>query len=185
MDDILKFKSHPNLYYDDGTTNDVVMFKSCFPNSDVIKAGEPPGDPLSKTRTLANYKAVFVGLVKEFKKRPDKLFIFLTSPPLVPSQTSAENAARAKEFNQWLVNELQPEYVKETGLDNFHVFDLFEILTDESNYLRSEYRQPNPNDAHPNEVAAKAAAVGFIEFFIPIWESWLAKLETGEVSTPS
>ncbi len=185
MDDILKFKSHPDLYYNDGTTNEAVMFKSCFPNSDVVGAGELPGDPLSKTRTVANYKAVFVGLVQEFKKRPDKLFIFLTTPPLVPSQTTEENAARAREFNQWLVNELQPGYEKETGLDNFHVFDLFAILTDASNYLKSEYRQPNPNDAHPNELAAKAAASDFMEFFIPIWENWLAKSEAGEVSAPS
>ncbi|NOZ94089.1 MAG: hypothetical protein GXP47_05015, partial [Acidobacteria bacterium] len=39
--------------------NRIIMFKSCFPNSNVSSTGTEPGDPFSGTKSLANYKAVY------------------------------------------------------------------------------------------------------------------------------
>lgn len=180
MDRILKFKAHPNIFYTDDRTNDIVMFKSCFPNSDLAGDGSEPGDPLNSARTIANYKALFNRLQNEIKQYKDKLFIYLTAPPLVPEATSPDNARRARKFNRWLISEFLPQYRKETGADNFIIFDLFDVLADEDNYLKKEYRQGRSADSHPNALANKVVAQKFMEFFQPIWERWQGKAETKE-----
>ena len=173
MNSIFKFKNHPNVYYADDRENDIIMFKSCFPNSDIDADGSGQGDPLSTNKTLVNYKDVFEGIGREMRKYPDKLFIYWTFPPLVPAETSNENAKRVRRFNDWLINEYLPSYRADSGLDNFMIFDLFGFLTDENNVLKPEYRNKNPHDAHPNELSNKLAAGEFIEFFRPIYKKWL------------
>ena len=163
MDKILKFDQHPNGYYSDGTENDIIMFKSCYPNSNIVDEGEGPGDPLDKTRTIANYKAVFDNLKETFKKYPDKKFIYVTAPPLVPAETTPDKTVRARKFNEWLKLEFVPQYREETGLNNFYVFDFFDVLSDEQNYLKKEFRFVE-TDSHPNGAAGIAATAAFIEF---------------------
>ena len=175
MQGILQFKNHPNTCFTDGRTNDIVMFKSCFPNSDIDADGSEPGDPLSAKKTLSNYKAVFHGLVKEMQKSPEVLFIYMTAPPLVPAQTSQENAGRARTFNVWLKEEFLPEYSRKSGLNNFVVFDLFDVLADQDNFLRTEFRGNDRRDSHPNALANQEAARRFLGFFRPVWTAWQAK----------
>ena len=91
----------------------------------------------------------------------------------MPAETSNENAERVRRFNDWLINEYLPSYRADSGLDNFMIFDLFGFLTDENNVLKPEYRNKNPHDAHPNELANKLAAGEFMEFFRPIYKKWL------------
>ena len=172
MNRILGFKAHPNLYYDSDVSNDIVMFKSCFPNSNIEGEGSGSGDPLSSERTTANYKTAFFKIAEEINKHPDRLFVYVTSPPLVPEKTSPENATRARDFNNWLMTEYLPEYEKTSGLSNLVIFDLFDALADESGFLKKEYRRPEPGDSHPNEQANKAIASKYMEFFRPVWENW-------------
>lgn len=172
IDKIIKFKSYPNKYYNDVGSNDIVMFKSCFPNSFIVGEGQEPGDPLSNEKTLANYKAVFNQLKSETAKNNKKLFIYLTAPPLTPEITSSKEANRAREFNSWLINDFLPDYKESTGFDNFIIFDLFNTLADSDNFLKPEYRVGRKGDSHPNAKAYKAAAQEFMEFFRPEWEKW-------------
>lgn len=183
MSRILTFKGHPNVYYENGITNDVVMFKSCFPNSYVESDGTGPGSPASRQRTIANYKAVFESLGKEMQKHKDKLFVYLTYPPLVPSVTSPDNAARARKFNNWLLEEYLAAYRKETGLDNFVIFDLFDVLADSSNELKPEYRVSDPSDSHLNNKANEEATRRFMEFFRPVWSTWLERHSMAAITT--
>lgn len=163
FDKILKFDRHPNIYYSGGAENDIVMFKSCFPNSNIVGEGEGTGDPTDKTRTTANYRAVFENLVETFKKYPQKKFIYVTAPPLVPAETKPDMADRARKFNNWLILEFLPQ-VKEAGeLENFYVFDLFNVWADGDNYLKKEFRR-REDDSHPNAAAGKAATKAFMRF---------------------
>ena len=175
MNQILGFKAHPNLYYAGNESNDIVMFKSCFPNSNIQSEGSDPGDPVSGERTTANYKAAFLKIADEISKYPDKLYIYVTSPPLVTEKTNPNNASRAKSFNNWLITEYLPEYEKTTGLSNLVIFDLFEVLADENGYLKKSYRRVEQGDSHPNVEANRVAAAKFMEFFRPVWESWQAR----------
>ena len=173
MNAILHFKQHPNVYYTGGRRNDIVMFKSCFPNSDIDSDGSSPGKPLSKQRTIENYKAVFIGIGKELRKYPGTLFIYMTFPPLVPAETSIENAARARAFNNWLIEVCLPDYYAQSGLNNFAIFDLFGALSDQDNFLRSAYRRSDPHDAHPNNLANHDVTHEFMQFIRPILSKWL------------
>ncbi|UCD64230.1 MAG: hypothetical protein JSW34_01990 [Candidatus Zixiibacteriota bacterium] len=175
MDRILDFKAHPNRYYSGSLSNDVIMFKSCFPNSNIQADGTLPGDPSGTERTTANYKAAFERLAETMKDYPDKLYIYVTSPPLVPESTTPENARRAKEFNAWLQGEYLAAYTKDTGFSNLAIFDLFGVLADESGMLKAEYRRPTPGDSHPNKLGNEVAASRFMEFFRPLWPHWTGK----------
>jgi hypothetical protein len=65
-----------------GGENRIIMFKSCFPNSNLEgKPGDAPrrqGDAL----TVGNAKAIYNQLLKYFGTRKDKLFIAITAPPV-------------------------------------------------------------------------------------------------------
>jgi len=172
MNDVFAFSSHGNQYRADGKTNDVVMFKSCFPNSGIVGEGELPGDPTSPERTMANYKATFERLKPQMAQYPNKLFIYLTAPPQVPEVTTPDKAQRAREFNDWLLKEFQPQYASETGNDNFYVFDLFGVLANDQGYLKEAYRVPKHGDCHPNKKGSEAASAALLQFFKPIWEKW-------------
>ncbi len=165
LDRILRFKSHFDIYWENGVTNDIVMFKSCFPNSDIVSDGSEPGNPSDGVRSLSSYRAIFEQLKPEFAGKPEKLFVYVTAPPLVSVSTTPENAARARKFNKWIVDEYLPSYSAETGLDNLYVFDLFGLLSDENGYLKEEYRLERREDSHPNTEANRTAAKAFMEQF--------------------
>lgn len=167
LDQILKFREHPNQYFDGDRTNDIVMFKSCFPNSGIQADNSSQGDPTSPNRTLANYKATFEQLKKSFEKYPDKLFVYMTSPPLNPGATTPDEAKRAREFANWLTT-----VVKANGPRNFVVYDLFAFLADADGFLKAEYRPNSSTDSHPNTAANRAVAGDFTRFFAPIWQEW-------------
>ena len=172
MPKILSFKAHPNQYRTDSAKNDIVLFKSCFPNSNIVADGTEPGDPTVPTRTVANYKALFAQLQLEFAKHPHTLFVYLTAPPLVPESTTPENARRARQFNNWMTTEFASAYQKETGLNNFAAFDLFGVLADSDNVLKAEYRQNIAADSHPNAKGSRAATEAFLRFFDPVLDTY-------------
>jgi hypothetical protein len=163
MERVLTFNHSPNTYYKDGRQNDIIMFKSCFPNSDIQADGTPPGNAADNAKTTWNYKAVFGELQGIMAKYPNKLFIYVTAPPLVPAETKPENAKRAREFNDWVKSEYVAEYTQKTGLNNLLVFDFFDVLADKDNCLKAEYRRSDA-DSHPNAAGGQAATVAFVEF---------------------
>jgi hypothetical protein len=122
--------------------NQIVMFKSCFPNSALKGNVNDPVPPISSNplrgqssssefHTVANAKGIYVDLLEYFKTRPDKLFVVVTAPPL----TDATYADNARAFNNWLVNEWLTNY----SAGNVFVFDFYNVLT-------SNGGNPNTND---------------------------------------
>ncbi|MCJ7737689.1 MAG: hypothetical protein MUQ10_10315 [Anaerolineae bacterium] len=158
--------------------NQIIMFKSCYPESNVSSDGTEPGDPFSSSRTLANYRAVYrhpdgpghtysnsgyeyLPLENIFAANPNILFIPVTAAPLhyEPDATTDDNAARAREFNNWLKNEWLTSYnAAHPGLHNVAVFDWFNLLAypdthpDHPNRLKFEYGGSTGN-SHPNATA--------------------------------
>jgi len=162
-----------------GGTNKIVMFKSCFPNSDLVSAGEGPGNPFDSQKTIANYQAIFrhpdgaghtytyngityKALEDIFAENPDTLFVYVTAPPLHYAPTDATtdaHARNAREFNNWLKNDWLPDYnAAHPGLNNVVVFDFFDVLAgpdDDPEYpnrLKAEFGGES-GDSHPNEQA--------------------------------
>jgi len=158
--------------------NRIIMFKSCYPASNIVSDGTEPGDPFDYDRTIANYKAVYrhpsgpghtytddgytyQPLEDIFAANPDVLFIPVTAPPrhYAPSDaTDDEEAARAREFNNWLKNVWLPGYnAAHPGLNNVAVFDYFDVLAyvhthmDYPNRLQADFGGDD-GDSHPNDL---------------------------------
>ncbi|QTA91864.1 hypothetical protein [Desulfonema magnum] len=128
------FGSWPRLSSDPGGENEIIMFKSCFPNSDLY--GDPNDLPLSSPNdqfTVANAKAVYNNLLTYFETRQDKLFVIITAPPMSQegytandvSTPASERAANARAFNNWLRNDWLGSY----PCKNVAVFDYYNVLT--------------------------------------------------------
>ena len=133
-------ESQQNSYYsrlaaDPGGENEIVMFKSCFPNShlggtatEAPTTGDNPlrgQDAYSEYMTVANAKGIYNDILPYFQSRPDKLFVVITAPPLVTGDTDAAHAANARAFNNWLKSSWLASY----PLNNVKVFDFFNVLT--------------------------------------------------------
>jgi len=121
--------SYSRLGSDPGGENEIVMFKSCYPNSAL---GGSPSDPVppiesnplkggSSPLTVANAKGIYIDLLEYFETRLDKLFVVITAPPLRDG-TYADNA---RAFNNWLVNDWLDGYPH----NNVFVFDFYNVLT--------------------------------------------------------
>lgn len=125
--------------------NQIIIFKSCFPNTLLRGNANDPASQLkspvrgfiagSEEHTVANAKRVFNDLLAYFESRPDKFFIIVTPPPCAELP---ENGLIARGFCNWLVH----DWLKENNysLNNIIVFDLFNVLT--------SGKGPKQNDAN-------------------------------------
>ena len=127
--------SYSRLMQDPGGENEIIMFKSCYPNSSI--SGNPDDEPTvgdnplrgehcgSPYHTVANTKGIYNDLLPYFASRQDKLFVIITAPPLVDSRTTPARATNARALNNWLVNDWLTDY----SHDNVAVFDFYSVLT--------------------------------------------------------
>ena len=136
---------------DPGGTNRVVMFKSCFPNSQL---GGSPSDPVppiasnplrsqdsgSEHHTVANAKGIYVALRDTFAARTDVLWVVVTAPPLTPASTDSTAGSNARALNEWLVKEWLVGYPQRNVL----VFDFYNVLTSDGGSTRTN--APGVND---------------------------------------
>jgi hypothetical protein len=181
MPPVLTFDYSPNHYYTEpGKYNHVVMFKSCYPASDIDGPGTPPGDPMSGHKTVWNYKAAYSACATIFQQFPNQLFVVVTAPPRNRNSSaySKSRGLNAHEFNQWVRGEFLDEYYKVTGLKNIAVFDWFTDLLAEPetdpNFpgaLKVMYSNGG-DDSHPNKAANQAATQLFIPFINQAVREW-------------
>jgi PKD repeat protein len=130
-----RHSDYSRLRQNPGGSNEIVMFKSCFPNSQLEGSPDdsPPADnnPLrgqdcsSRHHTIANAKGIYNDLLSYFATRLDKLFIVITAPPLTANGTDRSASANARAFNDWLVNDWLDGY----AFHNVAVFDFYNVLT--------------------------------------------------------
>jgi PKD repeat protein len=117
---------------DPGGKNQIVIFKSCFPNSNLRGNPDDPvpsidANPLkgldsgSQYHTVANAKGIYIDLLPYFEQHQDTLFVVITAPPL----SNATYSDNARAFNQWLVNDWLLDY----PYRNVAVFDFYNVLT--------------------------------------------------------
>jgi len=169
-----------DVSYTDSRRNDIVVFKSCFPNNDFKSEGSPPGNPRGPELTLWNAKAAYAALLAEFRKYPKVLFVCVTAPPLVPKElpqplwkrvarkvlggedrlTTSARLARA--FNNWVSD--RDGWLKDYELTNVVVFDYFDLLTDHGKANFSQYSTGDGYDSHPNREGNEKTAEAFVTF---------------------
>jgi hypothetical protein len=144
--------------------NTVVMFKSCFPNSDV-------GD------SIEDEKAVYDSLLPYFEKHPDKMFVLCTPPPMI----HISNPLKTRELCGWLTDR-ENGWLKGLSTGNVFTFDLYNVLThpDAHHMLRDgkethitvpgsdELYYDSDGDDHPNaegNVKAAGEFMGLLNFW--------------------
>jgi glutaredoxin-related protein len=151
----------------------VIMFKHCFPVSD-IKADLESPDINSDVKTMANYKLQYLALRDKMHEFPNTKFIVWTGAVLLESRVSEENAMRAMEFFKWVMDEWDlPE-------DNIYLWDLYSLQTEGGLYLKNEYAK-SEIDSHPNEeFAGKAVTLLFNRVVDVIDNNGKGTLVTGE-----
>ncbi|MDI9543303.1 MAG: hypothetical protein QM310_10445, partial [Pseudomonadota bacterium] len=170
---------HQDVLFSDGAFNRVVMFQSGPSSSWIDAEGREPGDPDSREKTIANYKAAYRSMLQYFMRERETLFVAVTAPPLVkpepvqglmgrilrrPDQAVVDEAGkRIRSFNNWLKN-FSAGWLSDYPLKNVVVFDYFHILTayGVSNWLR--YPSGEGGDGHPNSRGNTEAARTFIPF---------------------
>jgi len=185
------FGAWPRLRTAPPGENEIVMFKSCFPNSDLQgNPDDPPLDEPGGGLSVANAKAVYVSLLDYFATRPDKLFIVITAPPLAAGETSPARAANARAFNNWLAT----DWLRDYPHANVAVFDYYNVLTGDGNHHRwngtavehvqavdSNVAAYAAGDSHPaTEGHQKATAE-----FVPLLNVYVNRWRQGEVVRPA
>ncbi len=85
---------------DPGGENVVVLFKSCFPNSNL--EGSPADPPAHQGGySVGGAKYVYNRILEYFATRPDRLFVVITAPPV----SDAIYGENARALNNWLVED--------------------------------------------------------------------------------
>lgn len=144
--------------------NTIVLFKSCFPNSDT-------GDSIDDEMT------VYSSLLPYFAGRPDKMFILVTPPPMI----RISNPGLTRQLCRWLTDR-QEGWLAGQDTGNVFVFDLYNILTHPDAHHRIENGQEvhreavganslyydSHGDDHPNQEGNEKAT----EEFIPLLDHW-------------
>ncbi|MEW6718782.1 MAG: hypothetical protein AB1345_14945 [Chloroflexota bacterium] len=182
--DALYNEGNQNSWYtrplsDPGGENEVILFKSCFPNSEL---GGNPDDPPGtyEEMTVGGAKYVYNQILQYFATRPDKLFVVITAPPV----SNPTYAANARAFNQWLVNDWLHE--NNYPYNNVAVFDFYNVLTGPDNHHRfingvvEHVFDPGRNtlfypsdDDHPSAAGSRKATEEFVLLLNVFYHRWL------------
>ena len=166
MDRILRTKMQDELL-PEGQINNIVVFKSCFPNNNF------PDD-----QSVKRAKEAYLSLLPFFRKHPEILFVAVSAPPLVrpcshplkglikkmlgKCKSIDSTGRRAREFNNWL-KDIESGWLSKYDLNNVVVFDYYDILTKNGKSNWAEY-PTSWTDSHPNSDGNKMATRQFVPF---------------------
>jgi hypothetical protein len=124
--------SYSRLATDPGGPNQIVMFKSCFPNSQLSGPSAPvPAIDVNPMKgqacgggdfTVANAKGIYLDLLPYFGAHPEKLFVAVVAPPVTSPDTPGGRA-----LANWLVDHWLQDSGYTTG--NVLVFDFYNVLS--------------------------------------------------------
>ena len=203
-----KHSSYSRLATDPGGPNAIIMFKSCFPNSNL--SGAPTDPPAASADnfsdlTVANAKRIYLDMLPYFAAHQEKLFVVIAAPPLRSSDTSAANAANARAFNNWLVDDWLDGY----AYPNVAVFDYYTTLTtnggdantndlDSASGNHHRYRNDviehianqgtnylayPTGDSHPSAAGHRKAAAEFVPLLNIFYHRWQSAGLAPDLST--
>lgn len=141
---------------------DVIVWKHCFPVSEVLPDTGSP-DVASSEKRAGNYRLQYEELREKMREFPGTKFIVWTGAALVRARTDEEQAARARDFSEWVVDEWD-----EPG-DNIFVWDFRGLETEGGLYMKPEYAR-SETDSHPNEKFASTTAPLFGRMIVDVIE---------------
>jgi hypothetical protein len=165
---------------DPGGENEIILLKSCFPNSNLEgRPGDPPASEAGYSVGGAKY--VYNQLLEYFRSRPDRLFVVITAPPV----SDPTYAANARAFNDWLVH----DWLQENGYPyaNVAVFDFYDVLTGPDHHHRfsdgeiehvyqpghdTAFYPASAGDDHPSVAGSRRATEEFLPLLNVFYNRW-------------
>jgi parallel beta-helix repeat protein len=159
---------YTNTISNPGGENEIIMFKSCFPLSEV-------GD------SIDDEKAIYNNLKTYFAAHPDKMFMLITPP----GETTVSSYQLTRDLCNWLVDSENGWLSDYTG-SNVFVFDFYCVLSEVNSHHRwnngqiehvyaSDYDGISPyhdGDDHPNAEGNQKATEEFIGFLNYAYNTW-------------
>lgn len=179
MDEVLTV-AHQDERLPDGRRNEIVVFKSCFPNSAFVGEGEAPGRADGPDLTVSNARATLRALLPSFARHPEVLFVYVTAPPLAPAlprqpawkwlaktlmgraqteESLRASGALARAFNDWVVD--PGGWLHGYAPQNVVAFDYHRVLTGEGSTLL-RWPTGDGSDSHPAAEGNRRAAAAFV-----------------------
>ena len=159
--------AYTNTISDPGGENEIIMFKSCFPNSEV-------GDSIN------DEKAIYNSIKGYFAAHPNKLFVLITPP----GETDVSSYQLTKQLCNWLVD--KNGWLNGYTGKNVMVFDFYGVLSETSSHHRyyngqiqhiysTYYDGISPyhdGDDHPNAIGNQKATTEFISLLNIAYNRW-------------
>ena len=203
--------NYSRLTTNPGGLNTIILFNSSYQNSNLdgntYDAPAAHADNKSSL-TVANAKRIYLDLLPYFAAHQDKLFVVITAPPLIESATTPINAANARAFNNWLVDNWLSTY----PYQNVAVFDFYTVLTTNggnadkndldavggnhhrfrynviehvasSSFNYAAYPTLDGTDNHPSEAGNVKAMSEFVPLLNIYYHRWQTSLESPNLST--
>ena len=185
-DDAAGYDYYNRPMADPGGENQIIVFKSCYPNSNL--AGNPD-DPVADgpDMTVGGAKYVYNELLEYFEEHPEKLFIAITPPP----EISPEYGDSAQAFSTWMVEDWLSSYPG----TNVGVFDLHAVLSSPDNHHTAEgdtlvYTPGHGNtlayptdDPHPSQAGNIKATTDFVPLLNYYYNRWISGDNTPRITT--
>jgi len=193
---------YSRLATDPGGPNEIIMFKSCFPNSQLSAPNSPvpaiADNPLkgqaagTAAYTVANAKGIYLDLLEYFGAHPEKFFVAVVAPPVTSPDTPGGRA-----LANWLVD----HWLQDSGYTagNVLVFDLYNVLSSKTGGGASDVGLATGNhhrlwngavqhktddgadrlaypsaggDSHPNAAGARKATAEFVPLLNAAYSTW-------------
>jgi hypothetical protein len=205
--------SYSRLANDPGGPNRIVMFKSCFPNSQLSGPNSPipaiADDPMKGQScggsdfTVANAKGIYVDLLKYFGAHPEKLFVAVVAPPVASPDTPGGRA-----LADWMVD----HWLQDAGYTagNVLVFDFYNVLSSRTGGGDSDagletgnhhriwnnavqhktddgadgLAYPSGSDSHPNAAGDRKATAEFVPLLNAAYNAWAGNSGGGDTVGP-
>jgi len=145
--------------------NRIIMFKSCFPNSEVGS-------------DITDEQAIYDGLLAYFAAHTDRLFILIVPPPM----QVISNPAATRTLANWLYDK-QNGWLRNYTAGNVRVYDYYNVLTHADNHHRvvngiemhevnntqnTLYYPTSSGDDHPDAAGQQKAT----SEFVPLLNAW-------------
>lgn len=161
---------YDNVIADPGGQNEIIMFKSCFPNSEV-------GDSIDDEKDMYN------GLLTYFAAHADKMFVLIVPPP----EIVIDSAALTRDLANWL-SDTTTGWLATYNLThkNVYVFDYYNVLTDPANHHRynglavehivatsyDELFYFTGDDSHPTSAGHQKATLEYVPLLNYYYNQW-------------
>ena len=159
---------YTNVIADPGGENDIIMFKSCYPCSEV-------------GGSIADEQSIYNGLLTYFAAHTDKLFVLITPP----GEEDVASYVLTRQLCDWLVDE-SSGWLSGYAHDNVVVFDFYCVLSETDSHhringsaLQHEYaagydgHSPYHNsDDHPNAAGNQKSTTEYVPLLNYYYNRW-------------